>query len=129
MSKIKKSHLTFLMRWAVSSSGFWIAAELLGESSISYQGKISTIFFAGLVLAVINTFIRPLVVFLTLPAVLVTVGFFMVFINAAMILLAAHLYSPLEVSSFGAALVTGLVIGLVQWLVTRLFDSDKERKL
>lgn len=114
----------FLTRWAVSSVGLWIAAELLGSSSISYGGQFSAVLFAGFLLAAINTFIRPLVVFLTLPAVLITVGVFMVVINALMVLLAAWLYGPLEVEGFGVALITGLVIGLVQWVVTSIFENN-----
>lgn len=121
MKKNKKSR--FIVRWFVCSFGLWIAAELLGASSISYGGKLSAIIFSGLFLAIINTIIRPLVVFLTLPAVLLSLGIFMVVINALMVLLAARLYGPLEVAGFGVAVIAGIIIGLVNWLVSALLEE------
>jgi putative membrane protein len=114
----KKSR--FLVRWAVSVLGLWIASELLGSESISFEGRLSAIILSGLILAIVNTVIRPIIVFLTLPAVLLTLGIFMVFINGFMIVLAAWLYGPLQVSGFGIAIITGIVIGLVNWLVSVL---------
>lgn len=113
----------FLVRWAVSILGLWIASELLGTESLSFGGRVSAVIISGLLLAVVNTVIRPLVVFLTLPAVLFTMGIFMVFINALMISLAAWLYGPLEVSGFGVAVIAGMVIGLVNWLVSLILEG------
>lgn len=120
---MKNSRSRFVARWFVSSFGLWIAAELLGPDSISYGGKLSAIVISGLILAIVNTLIRPVVIFLTLPAVLLTLGIFMVVINALMVLLAAHLYGPLQVSGFGIAIIAGLVIGLVNWLVSAILED------
>ncbi len=120
---MNKTRSRFLARWAVSSLGLWLASELLGNESISFQGRFGAIVISGFVLALVNTFIRPLVVFLSLPAVLLSLGIFMVFINAAMILIAAWLYGPFEVSSFGIAVITGMVIGLVNWLVSAILEE------
>ncbi len=117
----------FVVRWFVSSFGLWIASELLGSESISIQGQFGAIIVSGLILALANTFIRPMVVFLTLPAVLLSLGIFMVFINALMVLLAAWLYEPLEVSGFGIAVIAGMIIGLVNWLVSVLLEGDSNR--
>lgn len=113
----------FLMRWAVSVLGLWIASELLGSESLSFGGKLSAILVSGLILAIVNTIIRPVIVFLTLPAVLLTLGIFMVFINGFMILVAAWLYEPLQVSGYGIAIITGIVVGLVNWLVSALLED------
>ena len=120
---MKSGKTRFVVRWFVASFGLWFAAELLGETSISFGDSFWTIVVSGFILALANTFIRPLVVFLTLPAVLLTLGIFMVVINALMVLLAAWLYTPLEVSSFGVALIAGMVIGIVNWIVTALLDE------
>ena len=115
----------FLARWFVSSLGLWIAAELLGSESITVGDQFSAVLISGLILAILNSFIRPLVVFLTLPAVLITLGIFMLVINALMVMLAANLYGPLEVDGFGAAFVVGIIIGLVNWLVSIVLDDKK----
>ncbi len=114
----------FVIRWGVSSLGLWIASELLGSESVDLGGKLGAVIISGLVLAIVNTIIRPIVVFLTLPAVLLTLGIFMVVINALMVMFAAWI-SPLDVDGFGIALITGLVIGLVNWLVTALLEDKK----
>ncbi len=121
---MKKTRTRFLARWFVGSFGLWIAAGLLGSSSINFGGRISAIIISGFVLAVVNTFIRPLVIFLTLPAVLLTLGIFMVVINALMVLLAAWLYGPFEISGFGVAIIAGLIIGLVNWLVSAILEEN-----
>ena len=115
----------FVVRWFVSSFGLWIASELLGNESISFEGRFSAVIISGLILALVNTIIKPLVVFLTLPAVLLTLGIFMVVINALMVLFAAWLYDPLEVSGFGIAVIAGIIIGVVNWLVSALLDGEK----
>jgi putative membrane protein len=113
----------FMVRWGVSTLGLWIAAELLGSESLSFGGKVSAIILSGLVLAIVNTVIRPIIVFLTLPAVLLTLGIFMVFINGFTIVVAAWLYGPLQVSGYGIAIITGIVVGLVNWLVSALLEE------
>ena len=124
MSEITKKRLSkFAVRWFVGSLGLWIAATFLGSESVDYQDQIGVIIISGFLLALVNTIIRPIVVFMTLPAVLLTLGIFMVIINALMVLLVAWLYSPLEISGFGIAVITGLVIGLVNWLVSAILED------
>lgn len=123
---MKNSRTKFIVRWAVSSLGLWLASELLGSESVSYDGQLSVVIFSGFFLALVNTFVKPVIVFLTLPAVLLSLGIFMVVINALMVLFAAWLYEPLQVSGFGVAVITGILIGLVNWLVGILLEDDKK---
>ena len=114
----------FLIRWLVSSLGLWIAAGLL-SNAISYGGQIGVIIIGGLILAIINVFIRPIVVILSLPAIVFTLGLFMVVINGLMVLLVSKLYEPLHVTNFWAAILAGMVIGLVNYLVTAILEDTK----
>lgn len=118
-----KKKSKFIFRWIGSSLGLWVASELLGTSSVSYGERASAIVISGLILAIVNTLLRPLVIFLTLPAVLLTLGIFMAVINACMVLVAAYLYGPLEVNGFGIAIITGLLIGLVNWLISIIIEE------
>lgn len=113
---------SFLIKWVVSSLGLWIAAGLL-SSHINYDNSLGVIIIAGLVLALVNAIIKPIVVILSLPAILFSLGLFMIVINGLMVLLASALYGPLEVSSFWAALFAGMVIGLVNYLVTTILEE------
>lgn len=113
----------FLFRWFVSSLGLWIAAGLLGDS-IDYQSKLRVIVIAGLVLAIVNTVIKPIVVILSLPAILFSLGLFMIVVNGLMVLLVSALYEPLHVNNLGAAMLAGMVIGLVNYLVLTILEDE-----
>lgn len=112
----------FGVRWLVCSLGLWIAAGLL-DSHISYTGSGWAIVWAGLVLAIINAILKPIVVILSLPAILVTLGLFMVVINGFTVFLASKLYSQLHVTNFWAAILAGMIIGLVNYLVTAILEN------
>ncbi len=117
----------FLIRWFVCGLGLWIAAAILGSSRIAFQqNEIVVIIISGLLLAILNTIIKPLVVILSLPAILFSLGLFMIVINGLMVLLASTLYSHLEVNNFGAAMLAGMIIGFVNFLVTTILDSRRD---
>lgn len=113
----------FLVRWFVCGLGLWIAANILGPDRIDYGSQAGVIIIAGLVLAVINTVLKPFVVLLSLPALLFSLGLFMVIINALMVLLASRIYGDLDVQGFGTALIAGIIIGLVNYLVTAVLEE------
>lgn len=117
-----KGYSRFLVRWFVSSLGLWIAAGLLGDK-LTYNSRLGVIIVAGLVLAIVNTIIKPLIIILSLPAILFSLGLFMIVINGLMVLLASRFYSSLQVHSFGTAMLAGVVIGLVNYLVTTILEE------
>ena len=114
--------VNFLIRWAVCTAGLWLAAVLL-SSHISYGHSLGTILAAGFILAVINFLLKPLFIFLSLPALILTLGLFMVIINGATVYLASKLYTPLQITNFWAAVFAGMVIGLVNYIVTALLQK------
>jgi len=124
MPSLDKNSLVgnFLFRWFVSSLGLWAAAGLLGDR-VDTQSSFSVIIIAGLVLAIVNTLFKPIIVFLSLPALLLTLGLFMIVINGLMVLIASKLYEPLHVTNFGAAMLAGMVIGLVNYLVVTIVED------
>ena len=111
----------FIFRWFVSSLGLWVAAGLL-DNSIDYQSKFRVILIGGLVLTIVNTLVKPIVVLISLPALLITLGLFMIVINGLMVMLASKLYGDLHVTNFGAAMLAGMVIGLVNYLVVAIVE-------
>lgn len=112
----------FLVRWLVCSLGLWIAAAFLG-SHLTYSGSGWVIVWAGFFLAIINAVLRPIIVIFSLPAILVTLGLFMVVINGFMVFLVSKFYSSLEVTNFWAAILAGMIIGLVNYLVTAILEN------
>ena len=122
---MNKPIFRFMTRWLVSSLGLWIAAGFL-SNSISYQSQWSVIVIAGLVLAFINTIVKPLLVILSLPALLISLGLFMVIINGLTVFIVSLLYTPLHITNFWAAVFAGMVIGLVNYLVTAILGDTKK---
>lgn len=112
----------FGLRWLVCSLGLWIAAGLLG-GSVSYGNHVTAVIIGGLILAAINALLRPLLILLSLPAILLTLGLFMIVINGLTVYLASILYRPLQIQSFGTAIFTGIIIGLVNYLVTAILEE------
>jgi len=119
--------LRFLVRWGVCSLGLWIAAAVLGDK-LTYDGRGSVLIIAGLILAIVNSVIKPIVILFTLPAVLLTLGLFMLVVNALMVLLVAGLYEPFYVSGFWSAMLAGLIIGVVNLLVSAILENSNQGK-
>lgn len=112
----------FIVRWLVCSLGLFIAAGLLG-SSIDYGNETHVIIIAGLVLAIINVVLKPIIVIFSLPAILFTLGLFMIIVNGITVYIASKLYHPLHITNFWAAVFAGIVIGLVNYLVTAILEE------
>lgn len=120
---LKKQFPRLLLRWFVCALGLWVAARLLGGDRITFNNHNAVIVVGGLILALVNVIIKPMVVILSLPAILLSLGLFMIAINGLMVLLASWLYGPLQVKSFGSAMLAGMIIGLVNYLVTTIVDA------
>jgi putative membrane protein len=118
----------FLMRWLGSSIGLWVAAALM-SSHISYGDSTGAIIGAGFILAVLNMLIRPILVILSLPAIILSLGLFMLVINGLTVYLASVLYAPLHITSFWAAIVAGIIIGLVNYLITAILEEKRHDNL
>jgi putative membrane protein len=112
----------FAIRWFVCGLGLWIAAGILGDN-LNYDERIGVVIIAGLILALVNTVIKPIVVILSLPAILFSLGLFMIIINGFMVYIVGWLYPKLEVTSFTTAIVAGFIIGLVNYLVSTILEE------
>ena len=123
---MNKPFVRFLTRWVVCSLGLWIAAGLL-SNSITYGSKMRDIIIAGLVLAIINVIVKPVLIIFSLPAIVLTLGLFMVIINGLTVFIASKLYHPLHITNFWVAVFAGMVIGLVNYLVTAILEDVKQR--
>lgn len=112
----------FLLRWFVAGLGLWLAAVLLSDH-ISYQNSLGVIVGAGFILAILNMLLKPLLVILSFPAVILSLGLFMIIINGLVVYLVSVFYPPLHFAGFWSAVFAGIVIGLVNYLVTRTLQE------
>jgi putative membrane protein len=105
----------FLIRWAISALGLWLADQLL--SGIAFDST-STLLGAALLLGVVNAIVRPIAVLLTFPFTLVTLGLFLLVINAAMLGLVAALLDGFHIASFWSALAGWLIVSITSWFAS-----------
>lgn len=115
----------FGVRWLVSSLGLFIAASLLGPERLDVGDSWTTVGGAGFFLALVNMAFKPILVVLSFPAILLSLGIFMLVLNGLLILIADWLYDPLQVKNLGVAIITGIIIGLVNFLVSRVVEDLK----
>lgn len=102
----------FLVRGLITALGLWIASALL--PGVHSTGFLS-ILGAGLLLGLVNAVIRPLIIILTLPVTIVTLGLFILVVNAAMVGLVAKMLGGFSVDGFWSALFTAIILSIVSW--------------
>ncbi|OGW35441.1 MAG: hypothetical protein A2010_02425 [Nitrospirae bacterium GWD2_57_9] len=106
--------LGFLLRWSMNLLALMVAASFI--SGIRIESVQMGILAAG-ILSVINAVIRPVVLILTLPINLLTLGLFTLVVNAAMLRLVSMVVPGLVIDSFPAAFWGGLLISLISWIL------------
>jgi putative membrane protein len=105
--------LGFLIRAALVALGLWLATAWVQGVSIDTP---ATLILAGILLGVVNSIIRPIAILLTLPMTILTLGLFLLVINAGMVALVAWMLPGMHVTSFGAAFWTSILVSLVSFV-------------
>ena len=105
----------FLLRMLISAFALWVASAIVPGMTIA---GTPTLLAAALLLGLVNAFVRPLALLLTLPFTIVTLGLFIVVVNAAMLGLVAALLDGFTITGFGSALLGSLVVSVVGSLVS-----------
>ena len=104
-----------VLRLLISAAGLWLAAEIV--PSIEFRG-FGTLLLAAVLLGVVNAVVRPVLVVLTFPITLVTLGLFLLVVNAAMLGLVAWLLEGFDVGGFWPALGGSLIVSLTSWVAS-----------
>lgn len=104
-----------LLRLLVVALGLWLAAALV--PGLEVQG-LWTLLGAALLLGIVNAVVRPLLVILTLPITLLTLGMFLLVVNAAMLGLVAWMFDDFTISGFWPAVLGSIVVSLTGWLAS-----------
>jgi putative membrane protein len=116
----------FILRWLVNFLGLWAAAQLM-TGSIKYDDRLGVLVVAALIFSLVNAIIRPLVVLLSLPAIVLTLGLFTLVINAFMLWLVTLVYRSFELRSFWTAVVATVIIWVVNYLLTELLEPKRAK--
>jgi putative membrane protein len=113
---------SFLIRWIINTVGIVIVAHLM--PGIDVDGLLPAV-VAGLVLGVMNAIVRPVLVILTLPITLLTLGLFLLVINGLMLSLVAALVEGFHVAGFWSAFFGALLLSLIGWATSSLvYERD-----
>lgn len=116
--------LGFIVQAVVTAIGLWASAKLVPGVEFTSTGSLIA---AAVILGVVNAFVRPLMVILTLPLTIVTFGLFLLVVNAAMIGLTAMFLGGFVVDGLWAGIGAAIVTGVVSWIAGALFGGVVER--
>ena len=105
----------FLIRAVVVGIGLWLASRIVSGIGFDSNG---TLIAAALLLGIVNAFVRPIIVILTLPITLLTLGIFLLVINALMIELVAYFLPGFIVAGFWSAIFAAIVVSLTSWVMS-----------
>lgn len=112
----------FLIRWLVTTLAVFLTAHVI--PGIQYEST-GALIAASLLLGIFNAILKPVLLLLSLPLILVTMGFFILVLNALMLELVAALVSGFHVTGFWAAFFGSILIGIVSWILSAFFrDND-----
>ena len=115
----------FLIRWLVTTLAVFLVAHILPGVSYDSTGALIC---ASLLLGIVNALVRPVLLLLSLPLILLTMGLFILVVNALMLELVAFLVKGFHVESFWTAFFGSILIGFVSWVLSAFF-RDKDGKV
>ena len=112
---------TFLVHWAITAASLWVASRLFRGIKFADTGSLV---IAALLLGFANAIVKPLLIVLTLPLTFLTLGLFLLVINALMILLVARLVKGFKVSGFWTAFFASIVVSVLSFAISAFLPSD-----
>lgn len=126
---MKKQFSLFILRWILNSFGLWVAVRVFGTGYSDAELTANTWAFlvAGLIFSIINAVLRPVVIILSLPAILVTLGLFMIVVNGLMVYISLKLAPGLQMT-FLYSMITGIVLSLVNYIVSGVLELQYMRQ-
>lgn len=118
--------IRFLVRAVVAALGLALAAYLL--AGVNYD-SIVDLLIAAVVLGVVNAFLRPVLFILTLPLTVVTLGLFLLVLNALMIMLVAWMLPGFHVEGLWSGVGAAIITGVVSWIAAIVIGDTRKQPL
>lgn len=112
-----------MLRWALNAFALFMVMKLVPGIQIDRFRDLLT---GTLVLGLLNAFLRPIIILLTLPVNMLSLGLFTLVINGAIFYLAAHLVAGFRVSGFGAALVAAFLFSAISFMLNMVFGTKRD---
>lgn len=114
----------FVIRWFVTTIAVFVAERLIPGISCDSTGALIG---ASLLLGIINAFVRPVLLLLSIPFIIVTMGVFIFVVNALLLLFVAMVIPSFHVDGFWSAFFGAIIIGIVSWILSSLFRTSDGR--
>lgn len=110
--------MTILWFWLLNSAAVFITSKLLG--GVEIKSFWTAVVVAG-ALSLVNAFVKPIVLFISLPITILTLGLFYIVINALMIMLVDAFVKDFKIKSFGWAVLFGIIMSPISYVLVKLF--------
>ena len=114
----------FLQRWLITTLAVLVAAHIV--PGIDYSSK-TALLVATLTLGLLNAFVRPIMMIISAPLLILTLGLFTFVINAALLYFVGHLIKGFDVHSFGSALVGAVIVSIVSLILNSFTKTGDSR--
>jgi len=114
----------FVFRWAVTTVAVMVASSVI--HGIRYD-TVAALIGASLLLGILNAFVRPILLILSAPVILLTLGFFILILNGLLLLLVPSVVVGFHVDSFWSAFWGAIVISIVSWILSAFFRGSDGR--
>jgi len=111
----------FVFRWIVTAVAVFVAAPIVG---IDYGGSLGCLLGASLLLGIVNAFVRPVLLLLSIPLILLTLGVFILIINALMLKFVSEIVPCFKVYGFWNAVFGAIIISFVSWILSAFFRGS-----
>ena len=112
---------SFLVRWLLNAIPLWLATYLFAELKFA---DLMSLIIAALMFGLVNAVIRPLILLLTLPLTVLTLGLFILVVNALMLMLVAALVPGFTLGGFWTAFFAAIFIAIVSFITNRLIGKS-----
>lgn len=125
---MRQQFYVFVLRWILNSFGLWVAVRIFGTgyANSDIASGAGSFLLAGFIFSIVNSILRPIVIILSLPAILVTLGLFTIIVNGLMVYISLKLSPGLNMT-FLHSILTGLVLSLVNYIVSSALELRESR--
>jgi putative membrane protein len=114
----------FVFRWIITTIAVMVASSVI--RGIRYD-TVAALIGAALLLGILNAFVRPVLLILSAPVILLTLGFFILVVNGLMLLFVPTIVSGFHVDSFGSAFWGAIIISVISWILSAFFRGSDGR--
>ncbi|HEX3067859.1 MAG TPA: phage holin family protein [Thermoanaerobaculia bacterium] len=114
-----------ILRWALNTLALFVVVTVV--PGFHYRSIVS-LAIAALILGLLNAIVRPILVFLTFPLTIVTLGLFLIVLNAVMLELTAFFAPGFRIDDFVAALIGAIVLGIISWVTNRIGREPEKKR-